>query len=101
MFDDYEPSYADLDTSFLRTGEFNLNEEDQCEISFSNNSLTKENTLSTSVNESHSFSLKQNSNMQSAVTVSGFYNPKFKPIVDDGKEYRYEDNPSLYRKIRK
>lgn len=100
MLDDYETSYIDLNISFLND-EYNFHENEPCDISLSNDNQTKDNTLSTSLKGNQSFSTRQNLNMPNILSVPGFYNPKFKPIIDEGKEYRYEDNPGLYRKIRK
>lgn len=100
MLDDYESSYIDLNSSFLNN-EYNFHDNEPCDLSFSNDSQTKDNTLSISLTGNQSFSTRQNSNMPNIVSVLGFYNPKYRPIIDDGKEYKYEDNPGLYRKIRK
>lgn len=95
MLDDFETSYLDLDASFLHAHDYD------CNISISDNPTANANTLSTSVTDMKSFTTGQNSNVPNAMLSQGFYNSKFKPIVDDGLEYRYEDNPALYRKIRK
>jgi len=101
MLDEYQSSYIDLNASFHDTYNFKILDEEPCDLSFSVDSITKDNTLSASLGENHSFRLNKNSNESTTQALSGFYNPKYKPILDDGKEYRYEDNPALYRKIRK
>lgn len=101
MFDEYESSYIDFNTSFLHDDNFGISCNEPCNLSFNEEINTKDNTLSTSLTDNHSSTDKQNSDISNIVTVPGFYNPKYKPIVDNGKEYKYEDNPALYRKIRK
>lgn len=91
MLDEFNTSYLDLDASLLNA------EPTHCDLSFSDNPTAQPPTLSTSCAEY----TPPNSHKSHHTPPIGFYNPRYKPIIDDGREYRYEDDPALYRRIRK
>ena len=100
MFDEFDTSYHNLEKSFLNSSIFECEEEQEHSLFGEPVKFVSETNSNSHKDKSVGSQLPQ-PQIQSQPASFGFFNPKFKPITDNGKTYNYEDNPTLYRKIRK
>lgn len=100
MFDEFDTSYHNLEKSFLNSSLFECEEAGEESLFAEPVKYTSE-THSNSNGDKSMKSQVPQPDIQSEPVNFGFFNPKFKPITDNGKTYKYEENPVLYRKIRK